>query len=78
LPPYWQIRSPWDALWISQSVREDVEARRSQQVAQLVFERLPRDEAGTAHLLETGQNVARAMGWNVVVRDYLLPALAKL
>jgi len=78
LPPYWQIRSPWDALWISQSVREDVEARHSQQVAQLVFERLPRDEAGTAHLLETGQNVARAMGWNVVVRDYLLPALAKL
>jgi len=36
--------------------------------------RTPED---TARLIEEGQRVARGMSWDVVARDYLLPALAR-
>ncbi len=78
LPPGWAVWSPWDALWIDRGVRDGIEAHNSYGVAQRVNDLLPRSPAGMARLLQAGQAVARGMSWDVVVADYLVPALARL
>ena len=79
LPQYWPLRNPWDALWIDDRVRQRHRRTRNSHIAaQQIFERLPQDNTGMAALLESGQAVAGRMSWDVVVTDYLLPALAKL
>jgi hypothetical protein len=78
LPPNWGVWSPWDALWIDRWVREGIEAHNSYDVAREVNERLPRDPSDMARLIAAGQAVARCMSWDVVVTDYLVPALNRL
>ncbi|MGC8781512.1 MAG: hypothetical protein ACP5UQ_11660, partial [Anaerolineae bacterium] len=77
LPPGWNLVSPWDALRIERATRDGIEAHNSLLAAQQIADRLPRDNAGRSHLLEEGQRVARGMSWDVVARDYLLPALRR-
>jgi len=77
LPPGWNLRSAWDALRIDRVARNNIEAYNSLTVAQQIAERLPRTPEDTARLIEEGQRVARGMSWDVVARDYLLPALAR-
>jgi hypothetical protein len=76
--PAWYIGNPWDALWIDRRVREGVEAGASFDAARQIYDRLPRSTEDRARLLEAGQAVARCMSWDVVVQDYLLPALGRL
>ena len=77
LPTDWRVDSPWDALAIDQRVRDEIEFRESQAVAQMILARLPNDEDDRAQLLESGQALASSMSWEVVARDYFLPALAR-
>ncbi len=76
-PTGWELWSAWDALRIDQPIRDGIEARNSFRVAQQIAERLPRNHADRARLLEEGQRVAAGMSWEVVVKDYLLPALGR-
>lgn len=77
VPDDWPLWSAWDALRIDQTIREAIEARRSWDVAQLISQRLPIDAGGYRDLLAAGQQAAQAMSWEVVARDYLLPALER-
>jgi len=76
-PPGWHLWSPWDALGIDRQIRDGIEARHSYLVAQQIADRLPHTDADRRRLLQAGQRVAAGMSWNVVVTDYLLPALAR-
>ncbi len=75
IPPEWSLVSPWDALRIDRSVREGLEFRNSLQVAQGIAGSLPQNDEDRAALLTEGARVASGMSWNVVARDFLLPAL---
>jgi hypothetical protein len=77
LPPGWSLWSAWDALRIDQFTRNGIEAYNSLSVAQQVADRLPHDDSSRRLLLEEGQRVAQGMSWDVVARDYLLPALGR-
>ena len=77
VPPEWQLWSPWDALRIDETIRTSLEARNSYLVAQQIAERLPRNDEDRRRLLAAGQQLAAGMSWDVVVRDYLLPALGR-
>jgi hypothetical protein len=77
LPPGWNLWSAWDALRIDRVARNNIEAYNSLAVAQQIAERLPRTPEDATLLIEEGQRVARGMSWDVVARDYLLPALAR-
>jgi glycosyltransferase involved in cell wall biosynthesis len=77
LPDNWTLWSPWDALQIDRPFRDSIEARNSYFVARQIIERLPQTDADRQRLLEEGQRVAQKMSWEVVVRDYLLPALRR-
>jgi len=77
VPPEWQLWSPWDALRIDETIRTSLEARNSYLVAQQIAERLPRNDEDRRRLLAAGQQLAAGMSWEVVVKDYLLPALGK-
>ncbi len=77
VPPEYPLHSPWDALAIDRGVRDWIEHRNSGDAAWRLFQRLPTDEAGLRARVETGEAIARHMSWDVVVRDYLLPGLAR-
>ncbi len=65
-------------LAIGQQTRDMIEAATARKVAMALAERLPRTPEA-AHLgLETGFALAQRMSWDVVVRDYLIPAMAAL
>ncbi|PKO20694.1 MAG: hypothetical protein CVU38_18740 [Chloroflexi bacterium HGW-Chloroflexi-1] len=76
-PEGWRLWSAWDALGIDRPIRDGIEARNSYLVAQQIAERLPRTDEDRQRLLEAGQRVAAGMSWEVVTKDYLLPALKR-
>jgi hypothetical protein len=78
LPDGYWLGSPYDALNIDRGVRDWIEGSNSAAAARAIFERLPRSRADMETLLARGQEVARAMSWEVVADDYLLPGLRKL
>lgn len=71
---YW-LNSPYDALTIDMGTRNYIEGVNSAGAADEIFAVLPRDEAQMQALLDRGQEIARGMSWDVVVQDYLIPAL---
>lgn len=77
LPQGYWLGSPYDALAIDGNVRNWIEANNSAQAAQTIMERLPTSQAQMEALLATGNATAKAMSWDVVVRDYLLPGLRR-
>ena len=77
LPEGYWLGSPYDALGIDRGVRDWIEGANSYATAEEIFARLPRTHADMEALLEHGQAIARAMSWDVVARDYLLPGLRK-
>lgn len=77
LPPGWNLWSAWDALRIDRQTRDGIEAYNSTAVAQLIADRLPKSDEDRLRLLEEGQRAAHGMSWDVVTRDYLLPALKR-
>jgi hypothetical protein len=73
---YW-LDSPYDALGIDRGVRDWIEGSNSGSAAQEVFDRLPKNGADSASLLDTGQTIAANMSWDVVARDMFLPGLRR-
>ena len=58
--------------------RDRIEAAETRRLAQLVFERLPRDEATLRRRMAEGLDVASRMSWQHVVQEYFLPALERV
>lgn len=77
LPEGYWLGSPYDALGIDRSVRDWIEHHNSQATAQLIAERLPDTRKDMEQLLIRGSEVAHAMSWDVVARDYLVPGLQR-
>jgi len=77
LPPDWPPLTLPGALALQQSARDALEISRSREVAKVLEERLPQNKADMQCLLDHGQRVAEHMSWEVVARDYLLPALTR-
>jgi hypothetical protein len=73
---YW-IGSPYDALGIDQGIRDWIEGSNSERAAHMLLARLPQNDEQRQTLLESGCAAAQAMSWDVVARDYFLPALQR-
>ncbi len=78
LPPSWWNASPFNALDIGHTIRNQVEDTNSFRVAQQIHALLPRTDRTRAQYLETGQAASQAMSWDVVARNYFIPALTRL
>jgi len=76
-PPDWIFHTPADALRLDQFGRDLIEIRNSQLVAETIARRLPLNDEESQTLLGRGQKVGHRMSWEVVVKDYLLPALER-
>ena len=74
-PDDWVYRRAEDALTIDGYARDLIEARRSRRVAEAIALHLPLNDEEMAALLALGQQVGARMSWEVVVQDYLIPAL---
>ena len=72
------ISTPWDALNIAQPLRDQLEEHQSRQAARAILKVLARDDDERSRNLAWGQAASAAMGWDVVARDLLLPALHRL
>ncbi|MCG3180177.1 MAG: hypothetical protein BIFFINMI_02534 [Phycisphaerae bacterium] len=64
-----------DLLAMNRDFRRQVERKVSARVAETLVGRLPVDDAAREALLASGYELARQMSWDVVARDYFLPAL---
>jgi hypothetical protein len=65
------------ALSIDQAYRDRIESAQARDVARQIVDRLPQNDTEAQKLLEGGYAVSQKMSWEVVVRDYLLPGLAR-
>jgi hypothetical protein len=75
LPQGYWLGSPYDALGIDQGIRDWIEGNNSERAAHMLLARMPQNDEQAGALLESGCAAAQAMSWEVVVRDYFLPAL---
>lgn len=57
--------------------RNQIEAAEAERLALKIASRLPATFDQTARLIDDGAALAERMSWDVVTRDYLLPALAR-
>jgi hypothetical protein len=73
---YW-LGSPYDAMGIDQGIRDWIEGSNSERAAHMLLARLPQNDEQRQALLESGCAAAQAMSWEVVARDYFLPALQR-
>ena len=72
------LNTPWDALNITQGLRDQLEEHQSKQASREILKVLARDNDERSRNLAWGQAASAAMGWDVVARDLLLPALHRL
>lgn len=75
LPAGSWLKSAHSAIALDKPLREWVERETSAQIAQTIFDRLPKTEQQVEQLLAQGQAIAQQMSWEVVVREQFLPAL---
>ncbi|MGA2322984.1 MAG: glycosyltransferase [Sedimentisphaerales bacterium] len=73
-----QLADISDLLAIGRSVRDQIEAAESREVADEILMLLPKSDAEIAAMIENGHRIAKNMSWDVVVNDYLLPAFEKI
>jgi hypothetical protein len=60
---------------LGQPERDLIEAAQAQQVAQEIMARLPTTKQARQSTLKHGYQIGQKMNWDVVVQNYLLPAL---
>jgi hypothetical protein len=65
------------ALSIDQARRDQVEARKAAEIANEIVARLPQSEDDQYRILESGYRLSQDMSWEVVAKDYFLPALER-
>jgi len=58
--------------------RDAVEEKEAERVASQILQRLPSDRKSHEALIQGGYELAKQMSWEVVSRDYLLPAMNDL
>ena len=58
--------------------RNAIEEREAERVATEILKRLPTDRKSREAFTRSGGEIAKKMSWDVVSRDYLLPALNEL
>jgi hypothetical protein len=63
------------ALSIGQAQRDRVEARQAAEIAHEIMARLPESEEQQDQILKSGYRLSQGMSWEVVAKDYFLPAL---
>lgn len=85
LPPPPYPPQPWEGNWelhqilqMGQPARHVIESLVASEVASQIFARLPRNNQAQQELLTTGYDLSTRMSWDVVARDYLLPALKNI
>jgi len=66
-----------ELLRMDREQRDRIETVVAGKVAEEILQRLPRDEAAHAELRRQGFELASRMSWEVVCRDYLLPAIER-
>jgi glycogen synthase len=66
-----------DLLQISRPIREQIEANVSENVAQQIIQRLPKNESEIENMIRTGYDLAKNMTWDVIINNYLLNNLQK-
>ncbi len=66
-----------DLLRMDREQRDRIEIAVAAHVAEELLQRLPKDEAAHAELRRRGFELARQMSWEVVSKDYLLPAIER-
>ena len=64
-----------DILAIDREKREVIEERVAASLAQEIIKRLPTSDAELAKFIDSGYELAKKMSWEVVVNNYVLPAL---
>jgi hypothetical protein len=67
-----------NVLSIGSRERDQLEEAEADRVADEIVKRLPTDRKSHEKLIRDGYELARQMSWEVVSRDYLMPALADL
>ncbi|MHC4123894.1 MAG: glycosyltransferase family protein [Planctomycetota bacterium] len=67
-----------DILKIDQALRHWIEHTVSRKLGLQILSQLPQNEHEMKVMLKSGYNIARKMNWDVVVKNYLLPALEGL
>jgi glycogen synthase len=67
-----------DLLAINRTIRDQIEAQVSSEVADEIIMLLPKTNLEIAAMIENGYAIARNMSWDVVVSKYLLPSLEKI
>jgi len=65
------------ALWLSAQQRERVEREEVCRLADLILQRLPRDDAALQRRIQAGYELAGKMSWEHVVEEYFLPSLTR-
>ena len=66
-----------DLQQINKDARDRIEHQISEKVALEICARLPKNDAETASMIESGYNLAKHMSWEVVVNNYVLKGLRK-
>ncbi len=77
LPPDLRVSDWREALGIRQETRDLVERFRAREAAAVMARSLPKNDSDRERLMRLGQDLARRMSWEVVVTEYMLPALAR-
>ncbi|OHB62022.1 MAG: hypothetical protein A2167_06990 [Planctomycetes bacterium RBG_13_46_10] len=67
-----------DLLQINRSMREQIEAKTSENIAQEIIRRLPESESEIESMIQTGYELAKNMTWDVLMKNYLLSNLQKI
>jgi glycosyltransferase involved in cell wall biosynthesis len=57
--------------------RDGIESREGKRLAEIIIDRLPRDEEDLRRRIRSGYELARRMSWERVVQDYFLPSLSR-
>lgn len=76
--PEWARNDLPSILKIDQTLRDIIESQVADQVADQIMARLPRTSEALQTRLTEGYELGARMSWEVVVQDYLLPALERV
>lgn len=66
-----------DMLHIDRAYRDKIERKISEKIALEICARLPKNDADANRILQSGYTMAKHMGWEAVVENYVLKSLKK-
>jgi hypothetical protein len=71
-------RTTDELLYLGQAERDVIERRVADEIAAGLDRVLPRDDAGRNRLLQSGQALARHLGWDKVLEQHLIPMMRRV